>query len=118
MGLSATQFAVAMGARVVAIDIAPERRKLAREFGAHEVIDPKSGDMVAAIRDLTHGEGAEATLDCTGNPIARANTVRSAQNWGRACYVGEGNNVELNPCLLYTSPSPRDRQKSRMPSSA
>ena len=25
---------------------------------------------------------------------------------------------ELRPCLLYTSPSPRDRQKSRMPSSA
>ena len=26
--------------------------------------------------------------------------------------------VEPGPCLLYTSPSPRDRQKSRMPSSA
>ena len=26
--------------------------------------------------------------------------------------------VQLNTCLLYTSPSPRDRQKSRMPSSA
>ena len=26
--------------------------------------------------------------------------------------------TELIPCLLYTSPSPRDRQKSRMPSSA
>ena len=26
--------------------------------------------------------------------------------------------VERNTCLLYTSPSPRDRQKSRMPSSA
>ena len=25
---------------------------------------------------------------------------------------------QLNDCLLYTSPSPRDRQKSRMPSSA
>ena len=25
---------------------------------------------------------------------------------------------QYNPCLLYTSPSPRDRQKSRMPSSA
>ena len=25
---------------------------------------------------------------------------------------------EVNACLLYTSPSPRDRQKSRMPSSA
>ena len=28
------------------------------------------------------------------------------------------NNNELHFCLLYTSPSPRDRQKSRMPSSA
>ena len=26
--------------------------------------------------------------------------------------------LKLNICLLYTSPSPRDRQKSRMPSSA
>ena len=26
--------------------------------------------------------------------------------------------ISTNPCLLYTSPSPRDRQKSRMPSSA
>ena len=28
------------------------------------------------------------------------------------------NNPEYDICLLYTSPSPRDRQKSRMPSSA
>ena len=26
--------------------------------------------------------------------------------------------VDVSTCLLYTSPSPRDRQKSRMPSSA
>ena len=26
--------------------------------------------------------------------------------------------LKSRPCLLYTSPSPRDRQKSRMPSSA
>ena len=57
VGLSATQLAVAMGARVIAIDISPERRKLAQEFGAHEVIDAKSNDIVAAIRALTHGGG-------------------------------------------------------------
>ena len=28
------------------------------------------------------------------------------------------NGTQYSPCLLYTSPSPRDRQKSRMPSSA
>ena len=30
----------------------------------------------------------------------------------------DGQNVQIDRCLLYTSPSPRDRQKSRMPSSA
>src|SRR4030095_5388112 len=65
VGLSATQFAVVMGARVIAIDVEPERRKLAQAFGAHEVIDPKAGDGVAAIRDLTHGEGAHKTLDAS-----------------------------------------------------
>ena len=32
-------------------------------------------------------------------------------------YISTGG-IVLKPCLLYTSPSPRDRQKSRMPSSA
>ena len=31
---------------------------------------------------------------------------------------GEVEGVSIDTCLLYTSPSPRDRQKSRMPSSA
>ena len=32
--------------------------------------------------------------------------------------VGSNPNVDLRTCLLYTSPSPRDRTRSRMPSSA
>jgi D-arabinose 1-dehydrogenase-like Zn-dependent alcohol dehydrogenase len=43
MGLSATQLAVAMGARVIALDISPERRRLAREFGANEVMRASTG---------------------------------------------------------------------------
>jgi threonine dehydrogenase-like Zn-dependent dehydrogenase len=102
VGLSATQFAVAMGARVIAIDISPERRKLAQEFGAHEVIDPKSNDMVAAIRDLTHGEGAHKTLDASSAPEARAAAVRAVRSWGTACFVGERGQVTLDvsPDLL------------------
>ena len=34
------------------------------------------------------------------------------------CYAKWGSSCEYYYCLLYTSPSPRDRQKSRMPSSA
>jgi len=102
VGLSATQFAVAMGARVIAIDISADRRKLAQEFGAHEVIDGASGDMVAAIRDLTHGEGAEKTLDASSAPAARAAAVRAVRSWGTACFVGERGQVTLDvsPDLL------------------
>ena len=38
-----------------------------------------------------------------------------ALSWAR--YVGD-ERERITACLLYTSPSPRDRQKSRMPSSA
>ena len=102
MGLSATQFAVVMGARVIAIDVEPGRRKLAQAFGAHEVIDPKSGDVVKAIRDLTRGEGAHKTLDASSAPDARAAAVRAVRSWGTACFVGERGQVTLDvsPDLL------------------
>ena len=33
-------------------------------------------------------------------------------------FIGQAGDTAGGTCLLYTSPSPRDRQKSRMPSSA
>ena len=102
VGLSATQLAVVMGARVIGVDIAAERRKLAQQFGAHEVLDPAVGDVVAAIRDLTHGEGAHKTLDASSAPDARAAAVRAVRSWGTACFVGERGQVTLDvsPDLL------------------
>src|SRR5881397_3060203 len=96
VGLSATQLGTAMGARVVAVDIAAERRRLAKEFGAETVIDPREVDPVTALRELTRGEGVEAALDCTGNPEARVAAVRSAGTWGRVCFVGEGNTTTFD----------------------
>ncbi len=102
VGLSATQLAVAMGARVIALDISPERRAMAKEFGAHEVIDARSTNPVEAIRELTHGEGAHKTLDTSGAAEARASAVRATRAWGTACYVGERGQVTLDvsPDLL------------------
>jgi threonine dehydrogenase-like Zn-dependent dehydrogenase len=104
VGLSATILARAMGVRVIAVDLSPERRKLALDFGADVVIDPAADEPVAAIRDLTHGEGATTTLDCTGNPDARVNAVKSAAPWGRVCFVGEGNTATFNvsPDIIHT----------------
>ncbi|MCC6179953.1 MAG: zinc-binding dehydrogenase [Chloroflexi bacterium] len=97
VGLSATMLGKEMGARIIAVDMSTERLNLARELGADAIIDARAMDPVQAIRDLTHGEGAEATLDCTGQPTARANAVKSAQSWGRVCWIGEGNTVTLEP---------------------
>jgi len=102
VGLSATQLAVAMGARVIALDISAERRGLAESFGAEVVLDPSETDPVQAIRDLTHGEGAHKTLDCSSSPVARRAAVQATRSWGTACYVGEGGEVtlEVSPDLL------------------
>jgi threonine dehydrogenase-like Zn-dependent dehydrogenase len=96
VGLSATMLGAAMGARMIAVDIAPERLALARELGADAAINSRETDPVAAIKQLTRGEGAEATLDCTGVAEARVQAVRSAQTWGRVCFVGEGGTVTLD----------------------
>ena len=96
VGLSATMLGRAMGARVIAVDVSPERLGLAREFGAEDAIDARTADPVAAIRELTHGEGAEATLDCTGHPDGRLGAVRSAAIWGRVGFVGEGGTLTID----------------------
>jgi len=70
VGLSATQFAVAMGARVIAVDINAARLDMAREHGASEVIDSSQTDPVRAVKDHTEGEGADASIDCTGHSEA------------------------------------------------
>ncbi len=103
VGASATMIAVAMGARVIAVDMIPERLEMAKKLGADVVIDASRQDSVAAIRELTHGEGADATLDATGLPAARINAVDSAMLWGRVCFVGEGNTTtfDVSPQIIH-----------------
>src|SRR5271169_878771 len=79
VGLSATQLAAAMGARVIALDVSAQRLKRAKEFGADALINPKTGDAAAAIKDLTHGSGADLTLDTSGTAAGRLIAVRGAR---------------------------------------
>ena len=90
VGLSATLLGAAMGARVIAIDISPERLALARQFGADTTLNSKETEPVAALRELTHGEGVDASIDCSANAEARVATLRCVRTWGQACFVGEG----------------------------
>lgn len=102
VGLSATQFAKALGARVIALDINPQRLARAKEFGADEVVNPGSNDPVAAIKELTNGRYADLSLDTSSNAEARLNAIRSTKVWGTMCFVGEGGDVhiDVSPHLL------------------
>ena len=97
VGLSATLLAAEMGARVIALDTSDERLTRAKEFGADVLINPKTTEnVVKAIRDLTHGRGADASLDASSSPSARAQAVQCVRTWGKVCFVGEGDTVTLD----------------------
>lgn len=96
VGLSGTQLASAMGARVIAVDPAAERREMALARGAAAAIDPSSDDAVSAILELTHGEGADKAMDATSSPEARRNAVLGTRAFGTVSLVGVGGTVTFD----------------------
>jgi threonine dehydrogenase-like Zn-dependent dehydrogenase len=103
VGLSATQLASALGARVIALDVSDERLARAKELGADALINPRRAtDVVQAVRELTRGRGAHLCLEASSSPQARVAAVRCVRTWGKVCYVGEGDTVtlEVSPDLL------------------
>ena len=97
VGLAATMFGEAMGARIIAVDINAERLRMASDAGAWKVIDNTDGTAVKQIKELTHGEGADATLEAAGLPSTRVAAAEAARIFGRACLVGEGGEVTYEP---------------------
>jgi threonine dehydrogenase-like Zn-dependent dehydrogenase len=77
IGEMSTRIAQHRGARVLAIDLVPERIERARAHGV-EVFDLKaSGDVVEAVREVTDGRGADSVIDAVGmeahgSPVAKA----------------------------------------------
>ena len=72
------------------------------------------GDAVGGawrFRGIRYGSGPRFRAPV---PFATPGLRRPAHEFGPVC----PQRGPYRPCLLYTSPSPRDRQKSRMPSSA
>lgn len=96
VGLSATQLATHMGARVIALDVVADRRERAKDFGADVALDPNASDPIEAILESTRGEGVDCALDCTSSANARLQAVRACKTWGRACFVGMGGDVTFS----------------------
>ena len=76
------------------------------------------GDLGQSLSQFLRGRSGVEDPECSG--AAELDGVRLVAVSGSAVkWCAEGNDDgSVTICLLYTSPSPRDRQKSRMPSSA
>jgi len=58
------------GIRVLMTDPMPARRAVLTKLGVEVVLDPTARDVVSAIKDLTRGRGAAASVDAAGVPAA------------------------------------------------
>jgi len=90
LGISAVQLAKAFGALdVFAIDINPDKLKLAAQYGAIPV-NAKQTDAVTEIRRFTGGRGADVALELIGLPQTMRQAVQCLGVMGRAVIAGIG----------------------------
>lgn len=87
MGLSAVQIAAAVGGQVIAVDISEEALETAKSVGASHLVNAKSDDPVAVIREITKG-GAQVSIDSLGVAETCSNSVRSLRKLGRHIQLG------------------------------
>jgi S-(hydroxymethyl)mycothiol dehydrogenase len=73
---------------VIAIDLDPGKLELAREFGATHVVDASGGDVVAAVRELTGGNGADVCIEAVGNPAVMEQAFYARDLAGTLVQVG------------------------------
>ena len=102
VGLLAVLSAKQMGAeRIVAMSRHDKRQRLAREFGATDIVTERGDEGVARIIDLTHGLGADSVLECVGTQESMMQAIGCARRGGYVSYVGVPHGVDLDGQQLF-----------------
>lgn len=97
VGLLGVLSAKQMGAeRIIAMSRHESRQRLAREFGATDIVAERSDEGVARIMDMTKGVGADCVLECVGTQQSMMQAIRCTRRGGYVSYVGVPHGVELN----------------------
>jgi threonine dehydrogenase-like Zn-dependent dehydrogenase len=96
VGLLGVLSAKLMGAeRIIAVSRHESRQKLARDFGATDIVTERGTEGVARIVDLTNGVRADSVLECVGSQEAMMQAIQSARPGGFVSYVGVPHDVAL-----------------------
>lgn len=87
LGLSAIHIAAATGANVIAVDINPEALDLATSLGAVATVNPKDGDTIEQIREITGG-GTHVAVDALGIAATCQAAAGALRKKGRLLQMG------------------------------
>lgn len=87
IGLSCLLIGRALGARVIMVDVVPEKLAHARDHGAEHALDAREGDVAAQIRDLTGG-GAHVSVEALGIEATANASLHCLRPLGRHVQVG------------------------------
>jgi S-(hydroxymethyl)glutathione dehydrogenase / alcohol dehydrogenase len=90
VGLAAVQGARMAGAeRVIAVDLADDKLRLAGKLGATHAINAANEDVAEATRKLTGGRGADVVLEAAGSPRAFRLTSEAVRPGGEVIWLGK-----------------------------
>ena len=89
VGMFTMQWTKIFGSKkVVVFDISDERLALAKRLGATAGVNGMKTDAVAAIKELTGGEGVDIAIEFAGNKITHVQAVASCKKNGEVVYGG------------------------------
>jgi S-(hydroxymethyl)glutathione dehydrogenase / alcohol dehydrogenase len=91
VGLCAVMGASMIGADpIIAVDVDETKLGLAVRFGANQIVNARTDDVVARIREMTDG-GAHWTIDAVGSPVTMQQAVSALRPTGTMIAVGLNN---------------------------
>jgi threonine dehydrogenase-like Zn-dependent dehydrogenase len=104
VGLLAVLAAQQLGAeRIIVMSRHESRQRLAREYGATDIVTERGDEGVAKIKDLTDGFGAHSVIEAVGTQESMMQAIRSTRPGGHVGYVGVAHDVELPGQELFFS---------------
>lgn len=124
MGLLHLAVAKKMGTRVIVCEVDEKRRMLALQLGADHVINPIEEDMVAVVKKLTNGRGADAVFHTTALTSVAESAIKLTGKMGTVIMYGSfypDKDITINPNWIHNteviitgsvSPSSEDFLKS------
>jgi threonine dehydrogenase-like Zn-dependent dehydrogenase len=122
VGLLGVLSARQMGAeRIIAMSRHEARQKLARDFGATDIVTERGEEGIARVKELTKGIGGDSVLECVGTQESMQQAIQSTRPGGFVSYVGvphevkfDGQHLFFSQVHLHGGPAPVRRYLSKL----